>query len=250
MRWKSQTLLVPVLLCGCATGFDRAALEERLNDGTLQMKDCDIAEARATRAQLRLPCRIAVYLKPSNCTTWRWSAEDKAVLEPLAAALRREGIATEVFPLPDMLTGKGDMKEVRVAAARCGADVLLVIHGAAQTDSYKNVAAALDLTVVGGFIVPGSHKDSLFMIEGCLLDVDNEFVYTGAQAEGVGKIIRPTFVIDEKDAIVLAKKKALEQFGDEFLHRMRNLAARTPTATGVPAPADLTPTTGKAGGRS
>ena len=105
------------------------------------------------------------------------------------------------LPVTRDARGKGEAKELRLAAAKCGADVLFVIHGAAQTDSYKNAAAVFNLTVVGGYIVPGSHRDSLFMMEGCLLDVDNGYIYTGVQTEGVGKIIRPTFVIEDKDAV-------------------------------------------------
>ncbi len=221
---KMVPLLVPVLLCGCAQGFDRNALQERLNDGTLQSPDAAIVEARGLKPQLRFPCRIAVYLKPGD-RDWRWTPEDKAAMEQWSTALKTDGIAADVFPLPDMLAGKGDVKELRLAAAKCGADVLFVIHGAAQTDSYKNFAAVFNITVVGGYVVPASHKDSLFLIEGVLLDVDNGYVYTGVQAEGVGKIVRPTFVIEEKDAITLAKTKAVAQFGDEVLNRMRRLKA-------------------------
>ena len=118
--------------------------------------------------------------------------------------------------------------------------MLLAVHGAAQTDSYKNFAAILDLTIVGGYVVPGSHKDSLFMIEGCLLDVDNGYIYTGAQAEGVGKIIRPTFLVEEKDAVARAKTKAVAQFGDELLRRIRSLAGRPPgEGVGIAGPSPV-----------
>jgi hypothetical protein len=223
--WKCLPLLVPVLLCGCVTGFDRDALRERLNDGTLQSPDAAIVEARGLKPQLRFPCRIAVYLKPEG-HDWRWTPEDKAAMEGWTGALKKDGIAADVFPLPEMLAGKGekgDLKELRLAAAKCGADVLLVIHGAADTLRHMNPLAVFNLTIVGGYVVPGSSRDSLFMLEGVLVDVDNGYVYTGIQAEGTGKIMRPTFVIEDKDAIAVAKSKALAQFGDEFLRRMRRL---------------------------
>ena len=97
-----------------------------------------------------------------------------------------------------------------------------------QTASYKNFASVFNLTLVGGFVVPGSHKDSLFAMEGVLLDVDNGYLYTAMQAEGLGKIMRPTFVIEEKDAITLAKTRAVAAFGDEVLKRMRVLATLPP----------------------
>ena len=226
-------LLLPVLLCGCASGFDRAALQERLNDGTLQVSDSAIAEARAIKPQLNFPCRVAVYLKPVE-RDWRWTHEDRVAMERWAATLKQEGIASEVFPLPDMLAPNGNVKELRLAAAKCGADVLLLIHGAAQTDTYKNPASIFNLTILGGYVVPGSHCDALFMMEGCLLDVDNGYIYTAAQAEGLGKIIRPSFIIEDKDAIARAKTQAIDEFGFEIVRRMRTLAGRTQPPSGVP----------------
>ncbi len=224
------TLLLPLLLCGCTprfgtANFDRNVLRERLKDDSIQMPDSTIAAARDLKPQLRFPCRIAVYLQPES-GDWRWTQEDKAAMEVWANALKKEGIASDVFTLPQILTArsdKGDLKELRVAAAKCGADALFVVHAATQTASYKNFAAVFNLTLVGGYVVPGSHKDSLFVLEGVLLDVDNGYIYTGVQAEGVGKIMRPTFVIEDKDAIAKAKAKALAQFGDDFLKRMRAL---------------------------
>ena len=230
-------LLVPLLLCGCAHGFDHHALQERLYDGTLQSPDAAIAETRGLKPQLRFPCRIAVYLRPGD-HGWRWTPEDKAAMELWATALKKDGIAADVFTLPEVLVPKGDtkndVKELRLAAAKCGADALFVVHGAAQTDSYKNFAAVFNLTLVGGYVVPASHKDTLFLMEGVLIDVDNGYVYTGVQAEGVGKIMRPTFVIEEKDAITLAKAKAVAQFGDETVKRMRVLATTPVRVSDVP----------------
>src|SRR5439155_23274012 len=94
--------LVPVLLAGCVShGFDRAAIQNRLDDGSLQVTDEDIADARATRSQLRFPCRVAVYFKPADHGDWWWATEDRAALEPWAACLRQEGIAAEVFQVPE-----------------------------------------------------------------------------------------------------------------------------------------------------
>ncbi len=230
--WKFVPFVVPFLMMGCAQGMDRNALHERLNDGSLQTSDAGIADVRGLKPQLQFPCRIALYLKPGQ-HDWRWTPEDKAAMQQWAAELKREGIASDVFPLPELVVnnsdGKTDVKGLRLAAARCGADALFVIHGAAQTDSYKNFATVLDLTIIGGYVIPSSHRDSLFMIEGVLIDVDNGYIYTAVQAEGEGKIIRPSFVIEDKDAVAKGKAKALKQFGNEVMNHMRALAATPPS---------------------
>jgi rhombotail lipoprotein len=231
LTWKYWLLLAPILCCGCAHGFDRAALRERMNTGTLQSPEAAISEARGMKPQLSFPCRIAVYVKPSGDREWRWTPEDRAAMDQWAATLRQEGIVADIFLLPDMLTGRGDVKELRLAAAQCGADALFVIHGAAQTDSYKNFASVFNITLVGGYFVPSSHKDSLFMMEGILLDVDNGYVYTGVQAEGIGRIVRPTFTVEERDAIAMAKASAVPDTGT-----LGNLMPRITTPNAVVHP--------------
>src|SRR5262249_49298824 len=174
------------------------------------------------------PCKVAVYLRPEHCGDWHWSAQDKAALSSWAKVLQEQRIATEVFPLPDMLASAGKLPDLQAAAARCGADVLLVIQGTANTVSYQNLSAALYLTVVGGFIVPGSHRDAQFKVEGCLFDARTGFVYAGVQADGEGSIVRPCYLIEERDAIEIAKAQAMERFGPELLRRMRAIACREP----------------------
>jgi hypothetical protein len=231
--WKFLPIAFPVLLTGCfGYGLSRDALQERLNDGSLQTTDTAIADVRGLKPQLQFPCRIALYMKPGQ-HDWRWTPEDKASMQQWAAALKNEGIASEVFPLPELVVnnsdGKTDVKALRIAAARCGADALFVIHGAAQTESHQNFASVFDITIIGGYVIPSSHRDSLFMIEGVLLDVDNGYIYTAVQAEGEGKIMQPSFVVEGKEAVQKAKARALKQFGDEVMSHMRVLAAAPPS---------------------
>jgi hypothetical protein len=214
-----------LIASGCATGFDRGALVERLQkEGAIyEVQDKEIQEVRALKPQLTFPCRIAVYLKPPPGREWRWTSEDKETLNASAKVLQQEGIASCVIPMSGMFAKDGDLKHLRMEAARYGADALLVIQGAQQTDSYLNPAAVLNVTVVGGFVVPASHRDSLFMVEGVLVDVGNGCLYASVESEGEGKIVRPTFLVEDKDAINRAKKKALEALGPELVRRLRSL---------------------------
>jgi hypothetical protein len=125
-----------------------------------------------------------------------------------------------------MLVGNGaqDVKDLRVAAARCGADALLVIQGSTQVYEYKNPAALLNLTVVGGFLVPASHRDALFTMEGVLFDTNNGYVYAGVKAEGEGRVVRPTFIIESKDAVAKAQAQARDKFGPDLVRRLTSLA--------------------------
>ena len=41
-------------------------------------------------------------------------------MESWATSLKQAGIASAVFPLPELLANKGDLKELRLGAAKCG----------------------------------------------------------------------------------------------------------------------------------
>ena len=216
-----------VLSCGCATGFDRTALQDRLK---LDIVESDEGTGTVTKndpAVLRFPSKIAVYLQPSNTSDWHWSPKDKATLETLATKLKAEGIASELVVIPEMIAGKGSMKELQAAALRCGAETLFLVHGAYQTDKYLNPAAVFNLTIVGGYLIPASHRDSLFMIEACLIDSKSGYVFAGIQTEGEGHIIRPTFTRVVASAVFPFGLRAR-------LAASTSSAARKPLMAGVP----------------
>ena len=238
-----------LVAAGCATGFDRGALVERLQkEGVFEIQDKEIQEVRALKPQLTFPCRIAVYLKPPSGSDWRWTTQDKEILSNSAKVLEREGIASNIIPMSGMFAKDGDLKHLRMEAARYGADALLVIQGVHQTDSYLNPAAALNVTILGGFIIPASHRDTLFLIEAVLVDVGNGCLYASVESEGEGRIVRPTFIVDDKEAINRAKKKALEELGPELVRHLRSLYSGLSVASNVgdgsrpPAPVFLSPT--------
>jgi hypothetical protein len=224
---KVWWLLLVLGLCGCAvtsSGFDRAVLATRMQEENLQITDDDIRQIQCLKPQLNFPCRIAVALK-GDCNGWRWTAKDKQMMEAWANTLRQEGIASEVIFMSSMFMHGETLKDMRAAAAKHGADALLVLQGGAMTESYMNPAAVFNVTVVGGFVVPGSHRDALFLIQAGLVDVSNGFLYASMETEGEGSTLAPTFIIEEKDAIDRAKQEALTRFGPEVLLRMRNLRA-------------------------
>ena len=237
MLRKSWWLALALGLPGCTMsgGFNRNLLESRLQDGCAKTTEDEIKHIQTLKAQLNFPCRIAVALKSGN-GSWRWTPKDRQCMEAWADALRKDGSASDVIFMSTMFSQGENLQELRAAAAKHGADALLVLKGAAATDSYMNPAALFNVTVVGGFLVPGSHRDALFLMEGGLVDVNNGFLYTSMEAEGEGRTLAPTFIIEERDAIERAKQAALTAFGPELLRRMRGLrATASPVVASGPA---------------
>jgi rhombotail lipoprotein len=222
---KPWWLVLVLGLSGCvmSSGFNRGLLESRLREENAKITDDDIKQIQTLKPQLHFPCRIAVALTAGG--DWRWAPKDRQALDHWDKALRDKGIASDVVFMSTMFLHGDSLKELRAAAAKYGADALLVIKGSAATSSSMNPAAVLNVTVLGGFVVPGSHRDALFLIEGGLVDVANGYLYASMEAEGEGRTMGPTFIIEERDAIDRAKQEALTAFGPELLLRLTNLRA-------------------------
>jgi hypothetical protein len=222
VMFRKQILVLALCsLCGCMSGFNRDALTARFQNEGQVVTDEEITKIRALKPQLNFPCKIAVYMADEN-PSWRWTQQDKLELEGWAKGLVDAGIASDIFFISEMFTDKQpSLQSLRVASAKYGADALLTVRGAAQVDSYLNPAAVLNVTVVGGFVIPTHHRDALFMIRGALVDVGNGYLYATAESESVGKIIRPYFLVEDKDAIDKAKTMALPDFGSEMSKRIR-----------------------------
>lgn len=233
---QSARLAALLLLSGCATGFNREGLQQRLAGQPLEVNDADIRAALAKKGQLRFPIRVAVHLaaetyRPGDGRApyrarpedWRWSVKDKEQLARLAEPLKQAGVVSDLYVMSEMISASDDPKSIRLAAAKHGADVVLLIKGVAQIDDYVDASSILNLLVLPGFLVPSSHRDVLLMMQGAMWDVGNEFLYLSTDAESEAKIRGPTFRIKDSDAVDAAKEEALENFGVELAKRMKAL---------------------------
>lgn len=97
---------------------------------------------------------------------------------------RENGIVSEMYVMSEMIATSEDLKSIRLAAAKHGADAVLLVKGVAQVDNYVNAGAIFNLLIIPGFVVPASHSDALLMVRGAMWDVGNEFLYVSVDAEG------------------------------------------------------------------
>lgn len=86
-----------------------------------------------------------------------------------------------------------------------------------------NPASALYLTIIGVWLVPGSHRDALTVAEGVLLDNRNEYLYAFARGEAESKSVRPGAYADTAAVVTASRVKALEDFGSAFIEQTRQL---------------------------
>jgi rhombotail lipoprotein len=231
-------IFLALIFTGCVAskGFDRAFLRDSSGQAAT---DQDIKAVLELKPQLPSPFKLAVYLNPSaNYRRAYWTDTEKNALLAYGNELKEARVISEVnlvsdatvqvshmstFPIP--YRGSNNLKDLRLAAARYGADALLIINDASSVDRYNNPAAFFYLTIIGAYLVPGTHSEALVMIKASLWDVRNEYLYATEEAEGIAKRIGPAFVLEDVDSIDQAKHLAIADFGKKFTDRLIRLNA-------------------------
>ncbi len=233
-----STILPTLLLTACASsrGFDRGALSQMVRPQTPEVTDEAIAKTLAVRPQLTPPFRLAVYFRSGrklgdtgeDYGTQPWTGADKDAVLSKLSPLVGGGVLSQLIPVADAIVGGEDLKSIRLAAARTGADAVLFVSGAGQVDRYNNWSSALYFTIVGLFVVPGTRTDALYLANATLWDVRNEYLYASAEAEGTDHTTGTPLTVDDTQVLASARLKGMGALGEEVEKRLRNL---------VPAPA-------------
>jgi rhombotail lipoprotein len=221
-----------LLLSGCALqkGLNRGAIKESMYSAQI-VTDDEIKRVLELKPQVKFPFKLGIYFSDSlngwcdGChTKWKKDEQDITWLDPLKA----EGIISEIIPISSITVAKdGDkysfLKSIRLAAARHNVDAVLVVDYNSGVDRYNNFSSFLYITIIGGYLIPGTHSDALVIMNGALWDVRNEYLYLTVEAEGTANKIGPAFLLEDKDSVQSAKESALKQFKDEVIKRMKNL---------------------------
>ncbi|BFU96274.1 MAG: conserved exported protein of unknown function [Nitrospira sp.] len=227
-----------MMLTGCAAskGFDRGTLRDSLGQVTT---DKDIQEVLTLKPQLPAPFKLGIYLNSNsvNYKTRFWTDEEKNDLLTYGNQLKEAGVVSDIYlisedTIPDRhnagrlnAANRESLKDLWLAAASYGADALLIITDTSSVDRYNNAAALFYWTIVGAYLVPGTHSDALVMMRSSLWDVRNGYLYATQDAEGMGKRIGPAFVTEDIDSVYAAKKMAIADFGKKLTDRLIQLNA-------------------------
>jgi rhombotail lipoprotein len=241
-RWLNILIVVFVMAimpgCVVSKGFDRGSLRQSVQPPAT---DKEIQAVFDLKPQLPVPFKLGVYLAPGG-NNWRrtyWSNEEVNALLAYGDQLKDAGIVSDVRLVSDFTVevrksgnfygySGSSLKDLRLAAARHGVDALLIVNSASTVDRYNNPAALLYWTIVGLYVVPGTHSDALVMMSGSLWDVRNEFLYATEEAEGMVQTAGPSQLLEDVSAIDRAKRKAIEEFGRKLVARLTHLQAVKP----------------------
>ena len=224
--------LMLLILSACSSrGFDRGALRQSLRGETKVITEKSIKEAYALKPQLKFPFKLGVYFDScSKCSIYSrqnhnnsFTGKNKDRLLSIKADLALSNIIADMFIIPDAFISEQTPEAIRLAGAKQGADAVLHIKGDYALNQYMNPSGILYLTLIGMYIIPGTHIDALYMTSGIMYDVSNGYVYTVLESDGEGSTYGSLALIEDSDAITRARNNSVELFSEEFAHRLNNL---------------------------
>jgi len=144
--------------------------------------------------------------------------EDK---EAWRKALEETGMVKVIFISSVILSANPGFHEMRLAAARLHADVMLLYAVADSDETRTNLSGLLYLSIVGVFFAPGSESAVLSFAKGACFDVENEFLEFTVEGEDERKSMRPYYFMDPKQQRLDSRKEALDILRKETVRAVK-----------------------------
>jgi hypothetical protein len=230
-----HTLFIPLALstalffgCGGSAGFQQSTPREPVS-APPQVNDGEVAAAFGLRAQLPRPYRLGVVFRdpPGELaeSPWRWEPEQRQELLRKLEALERSGEVASVFTITRGTVAGDDLHAIRVAAARHGADAVLVVSGEDEAEHDWNAWAASYVALLPVLFAPAAELQVRFVAHAELWDVRNEFLYMAAEGEARAEQQRAVLALDHEEGAATAQREALALLGGELEKRLSKLHA-------------------------
>ncbi len=226
--------LIVALSAGCANsqGFNRAAMIEALHVNL--PPDQNNRPPASQDSRLSPPFRLGVFFVDHNIPAGQsirkveWLSADRDQLFRELGPLRDERILTDTFVLMDATLRGEDIRIIRRAGARYGADMVLIVGGAAAIDRYNNRHAWLYPTLIGAYLAPGTESNALVMTTGALWAVRSERPISIQTVEGISKLVGSAVMVEDDAALKEAKERAIQALGMRIVDQLRFLAVGLP----------------------
>ena len=214
--------------CGGSTGFHQAAVRDAVSKAP-ETNEGEVAAAFALRPQLPKPYRLGVFFRPNpdapEEAAWRWEPQHKRAILGIGKALRASGEVADVFAI-DRATAVGDdLRSIRIAAARHGADAVLVVSGDEEVRTDLNAWAASYFALLPMLFAPGSELEVRFSTHAEMWDVRNEYLYLSTEAEEESHQQRALCWLDREAATERAQTASIELLAGELEQRFAGLHA-------------------------
>jgi hypothetical protein len=229
-RILTVILLLALAACASSRGFDRGSLRSQIADQKVITEE-DIQKTLSLQPQLPSPFKLAIYFAQPKTnryygSLWNWRSEDKDTIIATSDALKSKGTINEAIVINEDIVEGNDNRAIRMAAARAGADAVLIVRGTSDIDRYNNTLGYSYALIVTPLFIPGTVADGLFMVTASMWDVRNQYLYLSSEAEGSARQTRPAVFIEEGQLIKAAKSDALTALSKEISVRLTKLTAK------------------------
>ncbi|THJ19188.1 MAG: hypothetical protein CAF42_001070 [Nitrospira sp. CG24B] len=220
------TSFIVALSSGCASsqGFDRTAMNEALH-----VEPTPIPESQPLANQnvhLPTPFRLGIFFTSHDFPNRQsirkveWLARERDQLLRELAPLQDTHVLQDAFVLMDATLRGEDIRGIRQAGARYGADVVLIVDGVAAVDRYNNRFAWLYPTLLAAYLAPGTESDALVMVTGGLWGVHSEWHAPMQTVEGTSTLVGSAVLVEDIAALQEAKKHAIRALGQRIVDRL------------------------------
>lgn len=218
--------------CGHSSGFSQAAMRDGNASAPPEINESEVEAAFALRPQLPKPYRIGVVFRPFMKDTeqddealWRWTGEQKRAVLDLWKPLRASGEVADLFAIEPSTIAGDDLRAIRIAAARHGADAVLVVSGEDEARHSENAWAASYVALLPLLFAPGSELEVRFSAHAEMWDVRNEYLYLSAGAESEAHQQRALCWLDRREATEQAQIESVALLAGELERRFAGLHA-------------------------
>ena len=221
--------LMFLLLAGCAgsQGFNRAAMIETLHVDLSPDQNNPPLANQAFR--LSPPFRLGIFFADHNIPAGQsirkvdWLSADRSQFLREFALLQDDHILTDTFVLMDATLRDEDIRGIRQAGARHGADIVLIVGGAAAIDRHNNRYAWWYPTVIGAYLAPGTESDAVALVTGSLWATHSEWHAPIQTVEGVSKLVGSAVLVDDTAVLQEAKKQAIQSLCERVADQLQRI---------------------------
>ena len=216
-------LLLFLTACASSQGLPLDSLQQTLQDEEARFAGARPSTSTANGSTRQGPPKLGLYVMPTGFLRheFEWTDADRESLLAWTNGLQRDGLISGASFIQISSIKGNTLAQLRESAARYGADLLLIVDGAATVDRYNNYKGPLLYwTIFGAYFANGTHSDALCLVRGALWDVRGETKLFGEEAQGLSKIVGPAARVEDREGVTAARRQALtrlmEKLRDDF----------------------------------
>jgi rhombotail lipoprotein len=219
LAYMVLALLLFLTACASSQGLPLASLQQTLQDEEARFVGALPSESTAKSSTRQDPPKLGLYVMPTGFLRheFEWTDADREALLAWTNGLQRDGLISGASFIQISSIKGNTLAQLRESAARYGADLLLIVDGAATVDRYNNYKGPLLYwTILGAFFADGTQSDALCLVRGALWDVRGETKLFEKEAQGLSKIVGPAARVEDREGVTAARRQALTQLMEKL----------------------------------